>query len=76
MEGGTLSEAAERGALGAPNIAFILKEVLIGLAYIHSLLVVHRDIKASNVMLSVAAEVKISTHSAFSHRSSWLTKCS
>lgn len=67
MEGGTLAEAAARQALHENHIASILRDVLSGLAYVHSLLVIHRDLKAANVMLSIKGDVKLSTQSFHVH---------
>jgi serine/threonine protein kinase len=42
-----------------PRIAFILEQVLRGLAYIHSLDIIHCDIKPENVVLEDIKEVKV-----------------
>lgn len=36
-----------------------MKEILIGLAYLHSLNRLHRDIKGENILLNMDGEVKI-----------------
>lgn len=48
------------GPLEEQEIAFILQQVLRALVYVHTQQRVHRDIKAANVLLSVAGAVKIS----------------
>ena len=48
------------GPLEEQEIAFILQQVLRALVYVHAQQRVHRDIKAANVLLSVAGAVKIS----------------
>ncbi len=48
------------GPLEEQEIAFILQQVLRALVYVHAQHRVHRDIKAANVLLSVAGAVKVS----------------
>ena len=48
------------GPLEEHEIAFILQQVLRALVYVHAQHRVHRDIKAANVLLSVAGAVKVS----------------
>ena len=40
-------------------IAYILREVLAGLSYLHSCCVMHRDVKGQNVLLTKTARVKL-----------------
>lgn len=42
------------------SVAYIAKEVLSGLVYLHGLNFAHRDLKSANVMTSINGEVKIS----------------
>jgi len=41
------------------HIAFIFREVTRGLAYLHSRRIVHRDLTATNIMLTWRAEIKL-----------------
>ena len=50
----------EKGAnLSEDLIAFILKEVLSGLSYLHSQHCMHRDVKGQNCMLTAQGHVKL-----------------
>ena len=40
-------------------IAYVLREVLAGLSYLHSSCVLHRDVKGQNVLLTKTAKVKL-----------------
>lgn len=52
-----MKELGERLSEGV--IAYILREVLAGICYLHSSSVIHRDIKGQNVLLTSEAEVKL-----------------
>ncbi|KAL5963260.1 Germinal center kinase 1, partial [Taenia solium] len=59
MGGGSALEIRKAVRIDEPNIATILHEVLMGLAYLHGEGKLHRDIKAANILLSDKGEVKL-----------------
>jgi len=59
LHGGTVREAVKVHKLSSNHSAFIAREVLRGLSYLHSNGWIHRDLKSSNVMLSIRGEIKI-----------------
>jgi p21-activated kinase 1 len=60
MEGGTLEDATKSIPFQEKDIAFVVSQLLLGLSYLHANNYVYRDMKTSNVMLSVGGEVKLS----------------
>jgi serine/threonine protein kinase len=62
--------------LNEAQIAFVAKEVLKALIYIHNMHRIHRDIKSDNILISEAGEVKIGKGFAFTllHRAGSLTR--
>ena len=52
-----VKERAER--FSEDLIAYILREVVAGLCYLHSSCVLHRDVKGQNVLLTRTARVKL-----------------
>jgi len=59
LEGGTLSELAKAFKLTDNHIAFIAREMLNGIHYLHQQGFAHRDLKSSNVMISTQGEIKL-----------------
>lgn len=61
MAGGCLTDIIQEEEIEMPEpvIAFVVKQVLEGLAYIHSTHVIHRDIKSDNILIGAGGEVKI-----------------
>jgi serine/threonine protein kinase len=61
-EGGsvrTLMKACKDGTVEEKYIVLIIREVLIGLAYLHKSSVIHRDIKAANILVTHTGKVMI-----------------
>lgn len=53
--------------LTEPQIAYVCKHMCAGLSYLHKNKVIHRDLKAGNVLLTMAGGVKLGEwHSSFS----------
>jgi serine/threonine protein kinase len=58
-EGSVTDLIAEHGTLKEDQIKIICKSVLGGLAYMHDLKIVHRDIKPGNLLLTTRGECKL-----------------
>lgn len=59
MQGGTLAEAVERYAFAESSVAYVAREMLRALDYLHGHNLVHRDLKSANVMLTVEGKIKL-----------------
>jgi len=59
LEGGSLADAARAMKLTDYHIAYSAREILQGISYLHSKNFAHRDLKSTNVMISLKGEVKI-----------------
>jgi len=57
--GGSIYEQLIGGPIAENHIAVIVREVLKGLAYLHSDGRIHRDIKAANILLALDGSVKL-----------------
>jgi len=59
LEGGTLSEAAKAHTFTDEHVAFVAREMLKALKFLHAKNYVHRDLKSTNVMMSIKGEIKL-----------------
>src|SRR4029079_14246027 len=58
LEGRSLAQAIKDGPLSAQRLAFIVTQMLSGLAAAHRANIVHRDIKPDNVFLTSTTAVR------------------
>jgi len=59
LEGGTLSEVAEKFSLDDDHVAFVAEQILQAVKYLHSINYIHRDLKSANIMFSIEGKVKL-----------------
>jgi len=59
MQGGTLTQAVAVHQFTEPEIAFIAKQVLKALDFLHDNQLMHRDLKSANIMLDFNGNVKL-----------------
>jgi serine/threonine protein kinase len=53
---------ALKGPLEEREISVIIRESLQGVAFLHSMRKIHRDIKSGNILLTESGQVKLGTH--------------
>jgi len=59
LQGGTLREASKSSLFTDVHISYVAREILRGLNYLHKKQLAHRDLKSTNVMMSIKGEIKL-----------------
>lgn len=55
----TLMKATDDGTIEEKYVVLIIREVLVGLAHLHKAAIIHRDIKAANILITSSGKVMI-----------------
>ncbi|OXV07861.1 hypothetical protein Egran_04376 [Elaphomyces granulatus] len=72
--GGSCSDLMRPGMIPEDYIMIILRELLLGLDYLHSDKKLHRDVKAANILLSANGQVKLADFGVSGQLSATMTK--
>ncbi|KAK3686834.1 Serine/threonine-protein kinase PAK 6 [Vermiconidia calcicola] len=72
--GGSCGDMLKSGLIPEDYICIIMRELLLGLDYLHSDGKLHRDIKAANILLSADGQVKLADFGVSSQHTATITK--
>ncbi|KAJ4370466.1 Serine/threonine-protein kinase PAK 6 [Neocucurbitaria cava] len=72
--GGSCADLMKPGTIAEAEIAVILKELLMGLSYLHDDHKLHRDIKAANILVGANGQVKLADFGVSGQLSATMTK--